>query len=281
MRFVSFEYNQQHLWGIEADDGIYYSEKLLSIFPTLDAVIENYDELNINEEINQHISRHDVTLIAPFRPKKNIMCIGKNYREHALEMTNQDVSQIPDHPVIFTKSPGAVIGPNTPVDAHQQTTSQLDYEGELAVVIGKQGKNIAEADALDYVFGYTLLNDITARDLQKKHQQFFRGKSLDTFAPFGPSIVTPDEIDDVHNLALQTYVNDELRQDGHTSQMIFDVRHLIATLSDGMTLEPGDIIATGTPSGVGKGFNPPKFLNPGDAVRIEIEQIGQLVNSIE
>ncbi|MET3683029.1 2-keto-4-pentenoate hydratase/2-oxohepta-3-ene-1,7-dioic acid hydratase in catechol pathway [Alkalibacillus flavidus] len=281
MRFVSFNYNRHYYWGIEADDGIYYSEKLINIFPTLDTLIANIDDLDIENEINQQISRHDIELLAPLYPKKNIMCIGKNYADHALEMTNQDHSQIPQHPVIFTKAPTSVTGPNMPVNSHASITTQLDYEGELAVVIGKRGKNIAREDALDYVFGYTLLNDVTARDLQQQHKQFFRGKSLDTFAPFGPAIVTPDEIEDVQKLGIRTYVNDELRQNGNTSDMIFDVKTLIATLSEGMTLEPGDVIATGTPSGVGKGFNPPRFLQAGDVVTVEIDHIGQLVNVVE
>ncbi|GAA0449802.1 fumarylacetoacetate hydrolase family protein [Alkalibacillus silvisoli] len=280
MRFVTFKQGRQIFWGVLEEGGIYYSAKLMSVFPTLHSVIENYDSINFFQEINQYISRNEVEILAPFRPKKNIMCIGKNYREHALEMTGNDESQIPLDPVIFTKSPSAVIGPNDEIDAHEMETNQLDYEGELAVIIGKEGKNISRENAHDYIFGYTILNDLTARDLQKKHQQFFRGKSLDTFAPFGPAIVTKDQIRDDQNLNLKTYVNDELRQQSNTSHMIFSIGELIETLSDGMTLEPGDVIATGTPSGVGKGFNPPKFLQVNDRIRIEIENIGVLENTV-
>ncbi|MDV2582816.1 fumarylacetoacetate hydrolase family protein [Alkalibacillus haloalkaliphilus] len=280
MRFITFKFKNQTFWGVQEEDGVYYSDKLVNIFPTLFSVIENYGGINFFQEINQYVPLHEVEIVAPFRPNKNIMCIGKNYREHALEMTGNDESQVPTAPVIFTKSPSAIIGPNAMIDAHEMDTSQLDYEGELAVVIGKPGKNISREDALDYVFGYTILNDITARDLQKKHQQFFRGKSLDTFAPFGPAVVTQDRVGNVQNLDIKTYVNDELRQHSNTSQMIFSVGELIETLSDGMTLQAGDVIATGTPSGVGKGFDPPKFLKPDDRIRIEIEDVGVLENIV-
>ncbi|WP_188206740.1 fumarylacetoacetate hydrolase family protein [Alkalibacillus aidingensis] len=280
MRFVTFKHNRQTYWGIEEEEGIYYSAKLVSVFPTLLSMIENSSGIDFFKEINQFIQHSEAKILAPFIPRKNIMCIGKNYRDHALEMTGNDEGQVPKSPVIFTKSPSAVIGPNEAIDAHEMETGQLDYEGELAVIIGKRGKNISREDALDYVFGYTIFNDVTARDLQKKHQQFFRGKSLDTFGPFGPSVLTKDEVKDPQSLSIQTFVNGELRQSSNTAHMIFPIDQLIETLSDGMTLEPGDVIATGTPSGVGKGFNPPKFLKSGDRVRIEIDEIGVLENDV-
>ncbi|RSK26381.1 FAA hydrolase family protein [Bacillus sp. HMF5848] len=222
----------------------------------------------------------DVQLLAPItRPRKNIFCVGKNYRDHAIEMGS--AADIPKHVMLFSKAPTTVIGPNETVLHHNGVTSQLDYEGELAVIIGKKGVGISEEDAMDYVFGYTVLNDITARDLQDRHKQFLLGKSLDTSCPMGPWIVTKKEIPDPHHLQLQTKVNGELRQNGHTSQFIFNIPHIISVISRGMTLEPGDIIATGTPAGVGKGFKPPRFLQPGDVMEITIEGIGSLINKIQ
>ncbi|MGP4073397.1 fumarylacetoacetate hydrolase family protein [Piscibacillus sp. B03] len=279
MKLLSFNYQDTTYWGVLREDGIYYSDHLMTYFPNLLSVIENFHHLSLGNDLNKFVECDEVEILPPYKPNKNIMCIGKNYREHAMEMTN-DPKSVPKDPVVFTKSPTCVVGDGKPVKAHQAVTEQLDYEGELAVIIGKKGINIAEEEALDYVFGYTIMNDVTARDLQKKHTQFFKGKSLDTFAPIGPHIVTADEISDVQGLNIQTRVNDELRQNGNTKDMIFSVAKLIEVLSQGMTLEPGDIIATGTPSGVGKGFNPPKFLKSNDTVTIMVEGIGTLRNFI-
>lgn len=281
MKFVSFKLNRVPHWGVVNGDTIHYSDKLMTHFPTLLSVIENYSFIDFKKHLTKVVNFDDVEILPPFLPRKNVMCIGKNYREHALEMTGNDESAVPTTPVIFTKSPTSVIGHGDFIEAHEGVTSELDYEGELAVIIGKEGRNISRENALDYIFGYTILNDVTARDLQKEHKQFFRGKSLDTFCPFGPVIVTSDEIDDVQSLSIKTYINEELRQDGNTKDMLFPVAELIEVLSNGMTLKPGDIIATGTPSGVGKGFNPPKFLKSGDVIRIEVEGIGRLVNRVK
>ncbi|MCC9021356.1 fumarylacetoacetate hydrolase family protein [Bacillus nakamurai] len=221
----------------------------------------------------------DVKLCAPIpRPSKNVICIGKNYRDHAIEMGSE--ADIPEHPMVFTKSPTTVIGHADTVKSHAGVTEQLDYEGELAVVISKNGSHISKEEAHDYIFGYTIVNDITARDLQKKHKQFFIGKSLDTTCPMGPVIVHKSAVSDPQSLKVETRVNGELRQSGSAGDMIFPIAELIETLSKGMTLEAGDIIATGTPSGVGKGFHPPKFLKPGDRIDITIEPIGTLSNQI-
>ncbi|RHW43177.1 FAA hydrolase family protein [Neobacillus notoginsengisoli] len=221
----------------------------------------------------------EVKLLAPIpRPVKNIFCVGKNYADHAIEMGGPE--DIPEHIMVFTKPPTAVIGPDAEIPSHTGLTDQLDYEGELAVVIGKRGTGIKKENALEYVFGYTILNDITARDLQKRHKQFFLGKSLDGSCPIGPWIVTADEVEDAGNLNVTTKVNNEVRQNSNTSHFIFSIEQMIEDLSRGLTLEPGDIIATGTPAGVGKGFNPPKFLKPGDTIEIEIEKIGTLKNTI-
>lgn len=182
--------------------------------------------------------------------------------------------------MVFTKSPVTVTGHGDAVNSHEEVTSQLDYEGELAVVIGKSGTRISKEEAYDHIFGYTIVNDITARDLQKRHKQFFIGKSLDTTCPMGPVLVHKSLIPDPERLKVETRVNGELRQSGSASDMIFSVAELIETLSMGMTLEAGDIIATGTPSGVGKGFTPPKFLRRGDQIDITIEPIGTLSNQI-
>jgi 2-keto-4-pentenoate hydratase/2-oxohepta-3-ene-1,7-dioic acid hydratase in catechol pathway len=218
-----------------------------------------------------------VKLRAPIpRPRKNIFCIGKNYTDHVNEMSGS----LPEQPVVFSKPPTAVIGPEMEIDAHRGITEELDYEGELAVVIGKQGKSINREHAYEYVFGYTALNDVTARDKQHLHGQWLLGKGFDTFCPIGPVVVHKSALRDPHRLELRTRVNGEVRQSTNTSQMIFDIPTLIATISAGTTLEPGDIIATGTPSGVGKGFKPPRYLKPGDVVEVEIEEIGVLRNRV-
>ena len=225
-----------------------------------------------------------VKITAPIgRPPKNIFCIGKNYAEHALEFDktkNVEVA-VPKHPVVFTKAATTIIGHQDNICAHADVTSELDYEVELAVVIGKQGSKIAPEDALDYVFGYTIINDVTARDLQKKHLQWFLGKSLDTSAPMGPYLVHKSVMPYPDRLAISCKVNGELRQKANTKDMVFSIPLLIATISAGITLEPGDIIATGTPAGVGAGFVPPKFLRSGDELELEIEGIGILRNRVQ
>lgn len=217
------------------------------------------------------------------RPPKNIFCVGKNYTEHALEFDkSQDASvAVPKHPVIFTKAATAVIGHQDTICSHRDVTGALDYEIELAVVIGKQGYQIAAADAMEYIFGYTIMNDVTARDLQKRHLQWFLGKSLDTFAPLGPYLVHKSALPHPDALTLCCKVNGEVRQQANTKDMIFPIPVLIETISAGITLEPGDIIATGTPAGVGGGFNPPRFLQSGDELELEIEGIGVLKNKVE
>jgi 2-keto-4-pentenoate hydratase/2-oxohepta-3-ene-1,7-dioic acid hydratase in catechol pathway len=215
-------------------------------------------------------------LLAPIpRPRKNIFCMGRNYAEHAREGGNP----VPAVPVFFTKPPTCVVGPEADV-VHHAATHALDYEVELAVVIGKRGRDIPEERALDHVFGYTIMNDITARDLQRRHEQWFKGKSLDTFAPLGPAVTHRSAIPDPQALNLRLRVNGELRQNGSTRSMVFGVAQLIAVLSAGMTLEPGDILATGTPEGVAMGRTPPPWLRPGDVVEAEIDGIGLLRNRI-
>ncbi|MFS0864186.1 fumarylacetoacetate hydrolase family protein [Fredinandcohnia sp. 179-A 10B2 NHS] len=243
--------------------------------------IEELNKLGKEFQSNQYIyDLDDVKLHAPIpRPKKNVFCVGKNYAEHAIELGSAE--DIPEHVMLFTKAPTTVVGHNEVVLNHKDITSQLDYEGELAVVIGKKGRAIKEEEALDYVFGYTIINDITARDLQSRHKQFFLGKSLDTTCPMGPYITHKSLIPNPNKLQVVTKVNEEIRQNGNTEQFIFPVETVISVISQGMTLEPGDIIATGTPAGVGKGFKPPRFLKGGDVVEISVEGLGTLRNVIE
>jgi 2-keto-4-pentenoate hydratase/2-oxohepta-3-ene-1,7-dioic acid hydratase in catechol pathway len=229
----------------------------------------------------------DVKVLAPIdQPRRNIFCVGKNYHEHAAEFQNsgfdssaKNGEHAPEAPVIFTKPASTIIGPGDKIPRHTSVTSQLDYEAELGVVIGKAGRNISKANAMDYVFGYTVINDFTARDLQKLHRQWFLGKSLDGFCPMGPYLVTADEVDG-QNIDVKCWVNGDLRQNSNTSNLIFDIPTLIETLSAGIELQPGDVIATGTPAGVGIGFTPPRFLQKGDVVRIEIENVGVLENEV-
>ena len=226
-------------------------------------------------------------LLAPIpEPNRNILCVGKNYYDHAREFdksgfnATRDASAIPEVPIIFTKAPSSVIGPGQPIPGHLDPTRSVDYEVELAVIIGKPGRRITKKDAFRHVWGYTIVNDVTARVLQSRHKQWFLGKSLDGFCPMGPWIVTADEVGDVRKLRVQSRVNGELRQDAVVKDLIFDIPTLIKTLSIGMTLQPGDIIATGTPAGVGIGFKPPKFLKKGDVVTLTIDKLGELTNRV-
>ena len=225
-----------------------------------------------------------LTLVAPIpRPGKNVFCVGRNYKEHVAEgyRARGAENKLPEYPQFFTKPPTAVIGPDAPFYHDPHVTRRLDYEVELALVIGTAGRDIPRARAMDHVFGFTVLNDITGRDLQRRHDQWFKGKGLDRSCPMGPMLVTPDEITDLGGLELICRVNGEERQRSTVSQMIFDIAEIIAQLSAGLTLEPGDIIATGTPSGVGYAMDPPRYLVAGDVVECSIEGIGMLRTPIE
>lgn len=226
------------------------------------------------------------TILAPIpRPAKNIFCVGKNYHEHAKEFASSGFDAtakevVPEAPVVFSKPPTSVIGPHDPIPSFLDASNSTDYEGEIAVVIGKGGRGISEADAYAHVFGYTIVNDVTARTLQHKHRQWILGKGIDGFCPMGPAIVTADAAGAPPRLSISTWVNGELRQRASIDDLIFGIPTLIAAISAAITLEPGDIIATGTPAGVGIGFTPPKFLKPGDRVRIEVPGIGVLENTV-
>ncbi|MCE0762637.1 fumarylacetoacetate hydrolase family protein [Pseudonocardia kujensis] len=228
-----------------------------------------------------------VRLLAPIPvPRRDVFCVGKNYREHVAEFGRSGYDQpdrseaLPEHPVVFAKATTAVTGPFDDVLAHPGVTAELDYEAELAVIIGTGGRGISRDAAFDHVWGYTIVDDVTARDLQRKHKQWLLGKSLDTHCPMGPYAVSADEVPDVTALQVQSRVNGELRQSAPVKDLIFDIPELIATISAGITLLPGDVIATGTPAGVGIGFDPPRFLATGDVVAVSITGLGAQRNRI-
>lgn len=228
----------------------------------------------------------DVRLLSPIpAPLRDIFCVGKNYYAHAAEFHNSGFDssareQVPSHPVIFTKATTSVCGPGDVVRGSLDPTASVDYEGELGVVIGKRCFGVSKADAYDHVFGYVIVNDVTSRELQKQHNQWVIGKGIDTFCPMGPWIATSDEVGDVTALELVTEINGEERQRVTVSDLIFDIPTLIETMSRTMTLLPGDIIATGTPVGVGIGFTPPKYLRSGDQMKVSITGLGVLENEI-
>lgn len=228
----------------------------------------------------------EIAVTAPIlRPIRSIFCAGKTYADHAAEYgtsgyDKQMSAALPDKPVIFFKLVSSVIGPYDDIEDHADVTSELDYEAELAVVIGKAGRRIPESAAMDHVFGYMLLNDVTARDWQKGHDQWVVGKSFDTFCPMGPFVVTADEAPEMEALEYRCSVNGELRQVGRPADLLFNVASQLSYFSQGITLQPGDIISTGSPTGVGIGFKPPRFLKAGDRVRIESELLGVMENRV-
>jgi 2-keto-4-pentenoate hydratase/2-oxohepta-3-ene-1,7-dioic acid hydratase in catechol pathway len=225
-------------------------------------------------------------LLAPLpNARQTLFCVGKNYRAHAAEFFSSGFDstakeQVPAHPVIFPKTGSCVSAPGAPIRASLDPTGSVDYEGELAVVIGREAHKVAASEAYDVVFGYTICNDVTSRELQRRHNQWLIGKSLDSFGPLGPWIVTADELGDITQQELVTTVNGEVRQKAVVRDLIFDIPTLIETLSATMTLQPGDVIATGTPAGVGIGFDPPRYLAPGDKVSVSISGIGVLENPV-
>ncbi len=293
MRLVSFLKEGTLSWGIwEAEKGYILdvckaSSQLPSslrqavdmgdaLFPILQEVMQKQ-----GDEKSLHIPFESITLQAPYTdPPRNILCTGLNYIDHLkeLERTLAVEQSIPTHPFVFTKPCTSIAHPDATITSHSKLTDKYDYEVELAVIIGKKGINIPEDKALEHVFGFSILNDLSARDLQKRTSQWYTGKALDASAPFGPCIVCRQSIADAQNLHLQTRINGEVRQDSNTSMMIFSIAKLVHFVSQGSTLLPGDIIATGTPSGVGMSFKPGKFLRAGDIMELEIENIGILRN---
>lgn len=232
----------------------------------------------------KEVALESLRLLAPIpRPRKNVFCVGWNYLEHFEEgaRARPQVQEMPAHPAFFTKAPTAVNGPLDPIPLHAGVTEKLDWEVELGVVIGRGGRNIAEADAMKHVYGYTVINDVSAREVQRQHgQQWFKGKSLDGTCPMGPWIVTADEVPDPQALRVTCRLNGVIKQDSSTRQMYFRIPRIIAELSAGLTLEPGDVISTGTPAGVGHARTPPEFMHAGDVLETEVEGIGALRNRI-
>ncbi|ANU10325.1 hypothetical protein A1A1_08814 [Planococcus antarcticus DSM 14505] len=298
MKLLSFRYEEKEGFGpkVKKEEAVWdllaiqQQLEVLPAFPSqlIDGIpqglefveqIRKLTEAAVQSERSEEFkhSFSEIEWLAPIsRTPKNIIGIGKNYADHAKEMGGE----APVDLVVFTKSPTCISADGETVSVHSDVTDAYDYEGELAIIIGKAGHKIPKQMAYDYVFGYSIANDLTARDLQEKHQQYFLGKSLPGSCPLGPYIVTKDEIPQSQNLSIVTKVNDEVRQNGNTENMIRRVDDLIAEVSQYVELEPGDVLLTGTPAGVGKGFNPPKFLKAGDTVKVSIESIGTLVTHL-
>ncbi|RLK46300.1 2-keto-4-pentenoate hydratase/2-oxohepta-3-ene-1,7-dioic acid hydratase in catechol pathway [Alkalispirillum mobile] len=277
MRIATVEYNGKTLPVRVADDGTTVTP--LAGVDSVQALLEGGTTPRPAE--TPAIPIEQVRLLAPIPvPRRNIMCLGLNYADHAEESMAAKGRdwKLPEAPVVFTKATTSVTGPGAAVVVDPKVTEQLDWEVELGVVIGRGGRHIPQERALEHVFGYTVVNDLSARDLQFRHKQFFLGKSMDGSCPMGPWITTADAVPDPQALRLTCRVNGELKQDGHTGQMVFSIAETIATLSRVMTLQPGDVIATGTPAGVGFARKPPEYLWPGDVVECEIEGLGTLRN---
>lgn len=286
MRIATYRLHGQRQVGVVSADGL--SVTPLPLPPEqaergAQAVIEYaVAHGRLPEPKGEAVALADVVLDAPLpRPVRNLWCAGRNYHAHAKELSTSvfkdSAAKVDEWPIVFSKVPESVVGPHAEVHMPTGVSEQIDYEVELAVVIGVGGRNIARAHALKHVFGYTIVNDVTARDVQLRHQQWDLGKSFDTFCPMGPWIVTADALDPATS-RVRTWVNGELRQDALTADMIFDVPTLIETCSRGITLVPGDVIATGTPAGVGMGMKPQRWLKAGDVVRMEVDGIGVIEN---
>lgn len=300
MRLVSFsEKGQSVKIGVVKEDGVvdiaraatdarvelpFKSGDMIDLIaagvPALDAV----DKI-LSKTPRPHAALSNVELHAPIvRPGKNIFCVGWNYLEHFEEgaKTRTAVIDLPEHPAFFTKAPRCANGPYADITTHNGLTEKLDWEAELAIVIGVKGKNIAERDAMDHVFGYMVANDVTAREIQRRHgQQWFKGKSLDGYCPLGPWLTTRDEVTNPENLAITCLVNGVVKQQSNTQHMYFKIPRIIAELSAGLTLEPGDIILTGTPHGVGHARTPPEFMSVGDVLETEVAGLGRLRNLVK
>ena len=282
MKLVTYLQNGKEAVGVLSVDG---SVVRPLPFADMNTLIEAPREqlLAAAEAAKDALPLSAVTLLAPIpRPRQDIICLGMNYRDHLTEAANYDSAFAKERPVTvyFSKRVSQAVAPEGFIERHADLTNRLDYENELAVIIGKSAKNVKAADAADYIFGYTIVNDVSAREVQTSHKQFYFGTSLDGFTPMGPCITTADEIAFPPALRISSRVNGEPRQDSTTDLLITSIADIIEELSSGMTLLPGTIIATGTPAGVGMGFDPPKFLKPGDVVECTIAGIGTLRNTV-
>ena len=293
MKFLTFSQDGFETLGIASEDGktVYSLTDIgISYFNMTDLVsrltVEDYQTLTTFLR-NPHggVPYEDIEKCAPIPcPAQDIICLGINYMQHAEEAARYEKTAFSGerpYPIYFSKRVNEAVPDGGFIDSHPGLVSRLDYECELAVVIGKEAKDVPKEEAYDYVFGYTIINDVSARVLQTRHKQWYFGKSLDGFTPMGPWIVTTDEIPGKPALKIQSYVNDELRQDSVTDLLIFDIAYVVSELSKGMTLLPGTVIAMGTPAGVGMGFDPPRFLKSGDTVDCTIEKIGTLHNTVK
>lgn len=293
MHLVSVEYNERVQFGVLLNKKVYLPcldsswdatiDSMLSLIDAGEEVLNQLRVLSANVDDKYLIPIEKMRWLSPIpRPRQNVMCLGLNYVDHVAETSQvkQEEVKLPRSPVVFTKAANSMNGPFDDIAIDINVSAKMDWEAELGVVLSKNGSSITKEDAMSYVFGYTVINDVTARDRQKWHKQFFIGKSFTGCCPMGPVIVTADEIDDPQNLRLRSWVNGEVKQDSNTKHQIFDIVNVISLLSQGMELEAGDIIATGTPSGVGYARTPPEFLMPGDVVECEVEQIGRIKNQI-
>jgi 2-keto-4-pentenoate hydratase/2-oxohepta-3-ene-1,7-dioic acid hydratase in catechol pathway len=282
MRLVTYRHGTHvHLGTVRGDEVVALDAIAPDMLSLIDAGPEALARAAAAQGAGTPLSA--VQLLAPIpRPRQNIVCLGMNYVAHAIESDRARGREpkLPEFPVFFSKIVSSVCGPEDGVPLDPNVTSQLDYEVELAFVFAKTCKNVAKADALSYVFGYTIINDVSARDLQNRHMQFFKGKSLDNTCPIGPWIVTADEIPDPKVLGLRLRLNGETRQDSSVSDLIFDIPTIIEYLTLGQTVEAGTIVSTGTPSGVGMGRTPPEYMKAGDVMEAEIDRIGVLRNTV-
>ena len=283
MKLITFVHNGKQSAGMVGKDG--------SIVPlpycSVDDMLRDpgwRERAQKAAESPNTLARQEVKLLAPIPvPRQDLICLGINYMEHAEESARYKKEAFGGerpYAVYFSKRVNEAVADGGYIESHSQLTDSLDYECELAVVIGKDCRDVGKEEVQDYILGYTIINDVSARDVQTRHKQWYFGKSLDGFTPMGPWIVTEDEIPYPPRLSVQSFVNGELRQDGNTEKLIFDIAHVICELSSGMTLKAGTIIATGTPAGAGMGFVPPKFLKPGDVVTCRIQGIGEITNTV-
>lgn len=286
MRYASYFWGGQRHVGVVSEDGTAVTPLALPRQQAERGVLTIVEMMATGETVpgagGASLPIASVQLDAPIPfPRRNVWCVGRNYHAHAKELQAsvfKDNDANPESwPIVFTKVPECVVGPFDDIQVPVGISDEIDYEAELMVIIGEGGKNIRRADAMRHVWGYTVVNDVTARDVQMRHQQWDMGKSFDTFCPTGPWAVTADELDGTKT-RVRCWVNGELRQDGPTENMIFDIPTLIETISRGITLFPGDMIATGTPAGVGMGMKPPRYLKSGDVVRVEIDGLGAIEN---
>lgn len=296
MRLVTYEIEHREGLGVMSRDGkwIFPLRSMDMDYKTMQQLIENISESE--KQLLEYMSSQDpykirgaapieeVKLLAPIpHPRQDVICLGINYMDHAEESARfkkEEFNGERPYAVYFSKRVNQAVNPGDGIPSHSDIVKDLDYEAEMAVIIGKEASHVPENQVKDYIFGYTIINDVSARTIQNRHKQWYFGKSLDGFLPMGPCIAAVDELEFPPKVQVQSRVNGELRQNENTSRLLFGVAYIVSELSQGMTLKPGTIIATGTPAGVGMGFNPPKFLKPGDVVECSVEGIGSITNPV-